>query len=87
MVPAGYYLKAPGQAAPCPKGEWKSGTGSNGNCTKCAYGVTTEFEASVSEDNCTRTCLAGRRVGKLAVPCCVICMHAVMILIMGSGSG
>jgi hypothetical protein len=26
VVPAGYYLKAPGVAAPCPKGEWKAST-------------------------------------------------------------
>jgi hypothetical protein len=53
VVPAGYYLKGPGQIAPCPKGEWKSGTGTNGNCTKCAFGVTTSAEASISIDNCT----------------------------------
>ena len=53
VVPAGYYLKSPGQAAPCPKGEWKSGVGADGNCTKCAFGVTTESVASTSELNCT----------------------------------
>ena len=53
VVPAGYYLKAPGQIAPCPKGEYKSGVGTNGNCTKCAFGVTTTAEASISVDNCT----------------------------------
>jgi len=53
VVPAGYYLKAPGQIAPCPKGEWKSGIGSNGNCTKCAFGVTTAAEGSTTIDACT----------------------------------
>ena len=53
MVPAGYYLKAPGQVAPCPKGEYKAAFGPNGNCTKCAFGVTTAREGSTSVDNCT----------------------------------
>lgn len=52
-MPAGYYLKGPGQIAPCPKGEYKAGIGTNGNCTKCAFGVTTIAEASISVDNCT----------------------------------
>ena len=34
VVPAGYYLKAPGMVAPCPMGEWKAGAGLPGNCTK-----------------------------------------------------
>jgi hypothetical protein len=33
VVPAGYYLKTPGQVAPCPVGEWKAGVGASGNCT------------------------------------------------------
>lgn len=53
VIPAGYYLKGPGQVAPCPKGEWKSGVGLSANCTKCAFGVTTLAEASTSIDNCT----------------------------------
>jgi hypothetical protein len=52
-VPPGYYLKAPGQVAPCPKGEYKEGIGASGNCTKCAFGVTTSLEGSISVDNCT----------------------------------
>lgn len=52
-MPAGYYLKTVGQVAPCPKGEWKSGTGTAGNCTKCAFGVTTANEASTSVSECT----------------------------------
>lgn len=52
VVPAGYYLKAPGQVAPCPRGEWKSGVGPSGNCTKCAFGVTTKNEASTAESEC-----------------------------------
>lgn len=52
IVPAGYYLKAPGQVAPCPRGEWKAGIGISANCTKCAFGVTTTNEASTSEAEC-----------------------------------
>jgi hypothetical protein len=51
-VPPGFYLKSPGQVAPCPKGEWKSGTASSGNCIKCARGVTTLSEGSESEADC-----------------------------------
>lgn len=53
IIPAGYYLKAPGQVAPCPRGEWKAGEGPSGNCTKCAFGVTTKLEGSTLEQNCT----------------------------------
>jgi hypothetical protein len=53
VVPPGSYLKSPGQVAPCPKGEYKEGTGPSGNCTKCAFGVTTTAEGSISVDNCT----------------------------------
>lgn len=40
-------------------GEWKAGEGPSGNCTKCAFGVTTDFEGSIAEANCTRL-LPGR---------------------------
>jgi hypothetical protein len=52
VVPAGYFLKSPGQVAPCPKGEYKSGTGTVANCTRCATGVSTENEGSDGEDKC-----------------------------------
>jgi len=52
VVPAGYYLKGPGQAVPCPKGEWKEGVGLQGNCTKCPVGVTTASEGSTSLNAC-----------------------------------
>ena len=51
VIPAGMYLKAPGQVAPCPRGEWKEGVGINGNCTKCSWGVTTAKEGSTSPDD------------------------------------
>jgi len=53
VVPEGFYLKGPGQVAPCPKGEFKSGVGPTASCTKCAYGVTTRAVGSTSEANCT----------------------------------
>jgi hypothetical protein len=31
VVPPGYFLKSPGQVAPCPQGEWKSGPGTAAN--------------------------------------------------------
>lgn len=65
VVPAGYYLKSPGQAAPCPMGEWKSGEGPSGNCTKCAFGVTTLTEGSTAESNCTKV-VPGRYATSLA---------------------
>jgi len=66
-VPAGYYLKAPGQVAPCPKGEYKELEGLNGNCTKCAFGVTTKFEGSISQQNCTDV-VAGRYATAITAP-------------------
>lgn len=53
MVPEGYYLKGPGQVAPCPKGEYKSGFAPAPSCDKCANGVSTVSEASISVKNCT----------------------------------
>ena len=52
IVPAGYYLKGPGQVAPCPKGEYKKDTGAAASCSKCAAGVTTLKEASTDETAC-----------------------------------
>jgi len=52
VIPPGYYLKGPGQVAPCPQGEFKSGTGSDANCGKCAIGVTTLTAASTSVKFC-----------------------------------
>lgn len=52
VVPAGYFLKSPGQVAPCPKGEYKAGTAAAAACTPCAGGVTTAGEASTSEAAC-----------------------------------
>jgi hypothetical protein len=53
VVPEGYFLKAPGQVAPCPKGEYKSGFAEAPSCDKCAAGVTTQGVASSHKDNCT----------------------------------
>ena len=51
-VPPGYYLKGPGQVAPCPKGEYKSGYDAVAACSKCAEGVTTLAEASTNQAAC-----------------------------------
>lgn len=56
VVPPGYYLKSPGQVAPCPQGEWKADIGASANCTKCAAGVTTPQVASTSEAECKCEC-------------------------------
>lgn len=53
VAPAGFYLKAPGQLAACPMGEWKSGNTLDTSCTKCATGVTTEFAGSTAASDCT----------------------------------
>lgn len=53
VVPAGYYLKSPGVAAPCPRGEFKVGLGSDGTCVKCAPGVTTRNIAATNPKECT----------------------------------
>jgi hypothetical protein len=51
-VPPGYYLKGPGQVAPCPKGEYKSGYDGLASCSKCAEGVSTLAEASTTQAAC-----------------------------------
>jgi hypothetical protein len=56
-VKEGFYLQSPGVAAPCPKGEYKSGFDSVTNCIKCAVadvsdGVTTLGDASTSVTDC-----------------------------------
>jgi hypothetical protein len=52
VVPAGFYLKSPGVAVPCPQGEFKVGVGSDGACTKCGPGVSTAAEAATSPREC-----------------------------------
>lgn len=51
-VPAGYYLKGPGEVAPCPMGEYQAGNDPVAQCTKCAAGVTTAAENSTSRAEC-----------------------------------
>jgi hypothetical protein len=46
-------------------GEWKATTGIVGNCTKCAFGVTTLTEGSTAEQNCTQV-IAGRYATSVA---------------------
>lgn len=53
VVPEGYYLKMPGQVAPCLRAEYKSGFAEAPSCTKCVNGATTLDVASVSEANCS----------------------------------
>lgn len=53
VVPSGSYLKAPGVAAPCPRGEFKAGLSNAGNCSQCTFGVTTAEEGSTSESACS----------------------------------
>lgn len=52
IIPAGYYLKAPGQVAACPMGEWKGGVGGAANCSRCPFGVTTGAIASREAKDC-----------------------------------
>jgi hypothetical protein len=52
VVRAGYYLTPEGQAAPCPRGEWRADSNATTNCTKCAAGVNTGGMASASESEC-----------------------------------
>jgi hypothetical protein len=49
----GYFLEYMGHPTPCPKGEYKTGTGAVVSCTKCPEGVTTPSEASISSANCS----------------------------------
>lgn len=72
IVPAGYYLKAPGQVAPCPQGEYKEGLGTAANCTKCAFGVTTPTEAAVHRNSCSSECV-------LPTFACVACLAVLKV--------
>lgn len=66
LVPPGYYLKTPGQAVPCPAGEYKEGVGPDGSCTKCAFGVTTAEPGSTSNTSCScKSCVHQRRTNPL----------------------
>jgi hypothetical protein len=53
VVPEGYFLKSPGQTAPCSRGEWKAGFGIVASCTRCSEGVTTPAEGATAEAACT----------------------------------
>lgn len=50
---AGYYLRTPGVAALCPKGEYAPGRNLATRCTRCPDGVTTPTEGAESVLNCT----------------------------------
>lgn len=52
VVPEGFYVKGPGQVAPCPFGEYKQGFAAAPSCTKCAKGVSTTNVGSTSEAAC-----------------------------------
>jgi hypothetical protein len=52
VVPAGWFLRSAGVAAPCPQGEYKAGLGADGNCTQCPFGMTTFAEGSTSVQDC-----------------------------------
>lgn len=53
VVPAGSYLKSPGQVALCPKGEYReSGTTDMTKCIPCAQGVTTTDINSTLATDC-----------------------------------
>jgi hypothetical protein len=53
VVPEGFYLKGPGQVAPCVRGTFKSGFLPAAECTPCGRGVLTPREGSTSAANCT----------------------------------
>jgi hypothetical protein len=50
----GFYLRGPGEVAPCPKGEYQATNTTVGQCTKCEPGVTTQYEQSVSNTDCNQ---------------------------------
>lgn len=54
VAPAGYFLKGPGQVAPCPVGEFKATQGNDASCTACGAGITTAASASTSATACSR---------------------------------
>lgn len=45
-------MQAPGETAPCPRGEYKDGFDAASSCKKCAEGVTTPDVASTAETDC-----------------------------------
>lgn len=53
-VPAGFYLRGPGEVAPCPMGEYQATNTTVGKCTKCSAGVTTAAEQSISKAACNQ---------------------------------
>lgn len=48
----GYFLKATGLAAPCPRAEWRSAAEAITACRKCAPGVTTDGVGATEEGAC-----------------------------------
>jgi hypothetical protein len=83
VVPAGYYLKGPGQVAPCPQGEWKAGVGTDGNCTKCAVGIDTPRMASTSEADCSCKNSCRGQVGLWGPPCCSVAAALAYLYFVG----
>lgn len=66
VVPEGYFVKAPGQVAPCARGAYKAGFAAVIDCSPCAGGVTTPQEGSKSEAACS----GGQVVEFCVSPCC-----------------
>lgn len=52
LVPKGYFVRAPGQIAPCPRGEYKDTLTAVATCTPCGTGVTTVSEGSTANTDC-----------------------------------
>uniref|UniRef100_A0A383VXC6 Tyrosine-protein kinase ephrin type A/B receptor-like domain-containing protein n=1 Tax=Tetradesmus obliquus TaxID=3088 RepID=A0A383VXC6_TETOB len=59
MVPKGYFLKSPGQIAPCDQGSYQdkdlaAQQASVGSCIPCQEGVTTKDKGSTAASDCNR---------------------------------
>lgn len=60
-VPKGYFLKSPGQIAPCDQGSYQdkelpAEQAQVGACIACPEGVTTADKASEAQSDCNREC-------------------------------
>lgn len=74
---AGYFQKAPNQAAPCPKGQYRTIDDPISNCKICGNGITTASTNSTARTDCkcehVHECMCMRTF-------CTSCPHAPGVL-------
>lgn len=74
MPDAGYFQKAPKQAAPCPQGQYRAINDNINSCKPCGTGITTKSTMSTAQYDCT----SEQRTFVLFCMQSGMCMHSLI---------